>query len=167
MKGSAFTLVEVLVVVILLGILAAVVVPQFSTATANARASMLRDDLRIMRMQIAVFTEQHLGIPPGFPLGKIEDGASEQVFIDHMTLASNMYCQLADLGTEGYPYGPYMREMMTNPINDMATIRIIAANEPLPTVAAGTHGWIYCPSRPAFFSDAVGCDDTGVSYIEY
>ena len=64
---KGFTLVEILIVVIILGILAAMIIPQFSSATESARASMLMDDLRVMRSQMEVFKAQHQGVPPGFP----------------------------------------------------------------------------------------------------
>ena len=51
----AFTLVEILIVVVILGILAAIVLPKFSNASAIARASMLADDLRVIRMQVQVY----------------------------------------------------------------------------------------------------------------
>ncbi|MCG8405619.1 MAG: prepilin-type N-terminal cleavage/methylation domain-containing protein, partial [Phycisphaerales bacterium] len=41
MKLKAFTLVELLIVVVILGILAAVVIPQFSDASTDARFSSL------------------------------------------------------------------------------------------------------------------------------
>lgn len=48
-KGGAFTLVEVLIVLIILGILAAIVVPQFSNASQNATLSTLQTTLDTLR----------------------------------------------------------------------------------------------------------------------
>ena len=42
MKVRAFTLVELLIVVIILGILAAIVVPQFSQASSDAQLNSLK-----------------------------------------------------------------------------------------------------------------------------
>jgi prepilin-type N-terminal cleavage/methylation domain-containing protein len=39
MRKNVFTLVEILIVVIILGILAAIVIPQFTEASKNARAA--------------------------------------------------------------------------------------------------------------------------------
>jgi general secretion pathway protein G len=49
----AFTLLEVMIVVVILGILAAIVVPQFSSATDDAKASALRSGLAGVRASIA------------------------------------------------------------------------------------------------------------------
>ncbi len=50
---KAFTLLEVMIVVVILGILAAIVVPQFSSATDDAKASALRSGLAGVRSAVA------------------------------------------------------------------------------------------------------------------
>src|SRR5439155_22548245 len=64
MRRSAFTLVELLIVVIILGILAAVVIPQFSDASTDARVSSLTTNLATMRGQIELYKLQHGGTYP-------------------------------------------------------------------------------------------------------
>ncbi len=51
----AFSLVEVLVVVVILGILAAMVVPQFSGATESAQTTSVESTLGTVRSSIAAF----------------------------------------------------------------------------------------------------------------
>ena len=84
---GGFTLVEVLIVVVILGILAAVVIPQFSTASDDAHDAAVRRDLQIIRHQIGIYrvknqtdpqliddqwlemvTGEYLGSPPVNPL---------------------------------------------------------------------------------------------------
>ena len=64
MKRSAFTLVELLIVVVILGILAAVVVPQFSDASTDARVSSLTTNLQTIRGQLELYKLQHNGNYP-------------------------------------------------------------------------------------------------------
>ena len=52
---KAFTLVEILIVVIILGILASIVVPNFSNASHQARENMLKKNLYMLRSQINVY----------------------------------------------------------------------------------------------------------------
>ncbi len=52
---KAFTLVEILIVVVILGILAAIVVPQFTNATQDAQTGNLRAQLKSLQNQIELF----------------------------------------------------------------------------------------------------------------
>src|SRR6185436_14626685 len=60
----AFTLVEILIVVIILGILAAIVIPQFANASGDARTTNLRTSLANVRNQIEIFKTQHNDVAP-------------------------------------------------------------------------------------------------------
>lgn len=52
MKRNAFTLVEILIVVIMLGILASLVIPKFASAQGDAVVAATAEDLR--RMEVAI-----------------------------------------------------------------------------------------------------------------
>lgn len=54
----AFTLVEILIVVVILGILAAVVVPQFVNASDEAQVGNVETQLRTLRTQVQLFRAQ-------------------------------------------------------------------------------------------------------------
>jgi len=45
-RRSGFTLIEILIVVVILGILAAIVIPQFSNASQMARQNTLKDEVQ-------------------------------------------------------------------------------------------------------------------------
>jgi prepilin-type N-terminal cleavage/methylation domain-containing protein len=54
-----FTLVEILIVVVILGILAAIVIPQFTQASTEAKSNSLASDLQSLRSQIELYKVQH------------------------------------------------------------------------------------------------------------
>lgn len=53
--NKAFTLVEILIVVVILGILAAIVVPQFTNATQDAQTGNLRSQIKSIQNQIELY----------------------------------------------------------------------------------------------------------------
>jgi general secretion pathway protein G len=65
--NNGFTLVEILVVVVILGVLAAIVLPQFASATDDARYNAFITDLNALTKAVSAYENIH-GLPP--------DGAS-------------------------------------------------------------------------------------------
>ena len=63
---SAFTLIEILIVVVILGILAAIVVPQFTNAADDANDASVRSQLQTLRSQIELYRAQN---PTSNPVG--------------------------------------------------------------------------------------------------
>ncbi|MEI7658032.1 MAG: prepilin-type N-terminal cleavage/methylation domain-containing protein [Phycisphaerae bacterium] len=61
---KGFTLVEILIVVVILGILASVVVPQFTNATSEATAGNLKAQLRSLQNQIELYAARNNGSYP-------------------------------------------------------------------------------------------------------
>ena len=164
---TGFTLVEILIVVVILGILAVIVLPEFSNASATTRAVMLRDDLRLMRSQLVVFKAQHRGVSAGYPNGDTSQAPSELVLAAHVTQSSNDAGQTAALGTPGYRYGPYIREMPENPINGKRTVLMVADGAQFPDTPQDQYGWVYQPSTLTFKADSAGADEDGTAFFEY
>lgn len=67
---KAFTLVEILIVVVILGILAAIVVPQFTNATQDAQAGNLQAQLDTLNNQLELYKARNNSQnPPSLDLG--------------------------------------------------------------------------------------------------
>lgn len=64
-RKNAFTLVEILIVVVILGILAAIVVPQFTNAADQARQSSLDSTVRTIRSALEL-SRNNTGSYPAF-----------------------------------------------------------------------------------------------------
>jgi prepilin-type N-terminal cleavage/methylation domain-containing protein len=58
-----FTLIEILIVVVILGILAAIVVPQFTNAADEANDAAVRSQLQTLRGQIELYYAQNSAYP--------------------------------------------------------------------------------------------------------
>lgn len=65
----AFTLVEILIVVIILGILAAIVIPQFTKASQDAMSTATYDDLQKLRRHIGIYRARNGGRLPNVTAG--------------------------------------------------------------------------------------------------
>ena len=74
-RRSAFTLIEILIVVVILGILAAIIVPQFASAQSTTRAAAMRTQLNTIRSQVSAWRIQNGSAMPG------GSGASAPVMI--------------------------------------------------------------------------------------
>ena len=65
-RASGFTLVEVLIVVVIMAILAATIIPQFSNSTSDAKINTCKFNVNTIRSQIELFKSQHDGkLPTG------------------------------------------------------------------------------------------------------
>jgi general secretion pathway protein G len=162
-RDAAFTLVEILIVVVILGILASIVIPQFSNASTEARENTLKDDLRYLRVQIQVFQAQHMDHAPGYPGGNTSATATETDFVNQMTECSDDECNLSVTPTAVYQFGPYLTRMPENPVNGSSEIKIIGAGVTMaPDPAdAGKYGWLYQPSTQQVMANLTGNDSTG------
>ena len=58
-NNRAFTLIEILIVVVILGILAAIVIPQFTDASEEAMESSVISQLQTLRSQIELYNVQN------------------------------------------------------------------------------------------------------------
>src|SRR3954447_10910746 len=147
-RGAAFTLIEILIVVVILGILAAIVVPQFSNASQVARENMLKDELRYFRTQITVYKAQHGDVPPGWINGVINGRYSTQTFNDQLTSRTNARGDIG-LASKQFPFGPYLQRIPPNPLTQSTGVKILGKGEKIPGFAEitdsdqKTYGWIY------------------------
>lgn len=169
---SAFTLVELMIVVIIIGILATIVIPQFTGATKQARENTLRDDLRFLRSQVQVFRAQHRDIPPGYPGGSMGGTPTQQDFADQMLLYTTELCDTSTTADATHKLGPYLSRLPSNPINDQTTIFMVGNGESIPTdlpVMNGDqpYGWIYKAYTQEWVANLDGVDGNGHPYSGY
>lgn len=166
-RARAFTLVEIMIVVVLLAVLAAIVFPSLSKGTTMAKESALASELGMLRRFVLIYASQHLEVAPGYPNGDTGAGPTDAAFRDQATLSSKSTGTTAAVGTPGFPYGPYLSRIPANPFNGLDTVQMLANGQAFPAVPDNSHGWICKPQTGEIRSDTTGTSAKGVAYYDF
>ena len=183
-KQAGFTLVELLIVAIILAILAAIVVPQFASSTADAQDSALRSNLAGIRSAIDLYTQQHGGTFPGAVAstggacaggtagsGALETAAAFEEQLRYYSNAAGQTCSIADVPAGGvveYPFGPYIKSPIPdNPVTADGTITVETAGNLAMGGAVAGGGWRYDTTSGKFIANDTNTDGNGVVYDTY
>ncbi len=180
-----FTLIELLIVVIILAILAAIVIPQFSNSSGEAREASLDANLATMRSAIELYKLQHKNTYPGAVAatgngtaaacaspGAVGGVVGAQSFMDQLTAASDAAGNTCTVAGPGYTYGPYLRgPVPAEPINGkgalVTEITVTGTGvKPVPaTGAAG--GWLFDTKSGNLVTNILGNDSKGVAFANH
>ncbi len=135
-KSWAFTLVEILIVIVILAILAAIIVPRFANASDEAKEAALVFSIRIIRKQINLYTLQHGGQGPHL------DDRGQVGFPDptrRMTERTDARGRLDPAGS----YGPYLDSWPANPFSASNVATSVAPGNGAKPPRSGMSGWYY------------------------
>jgi general secretion pathway protein G len=133
---KGFTLVEILIVVVILGILAAIVVPQFTNASQSAKSSSTTSLLQSLRSQFELYQVQHNGNYPTL------DGTWA------ITLNKSGSTDTGPGAGTGTTYGPYLQQAPKNPyvpttVNTAVNTSWNGTTLPATSAKSETFGWYY------------------------
>jgi prepilin-type N-terminal cleavage/methylation domain-containing protein len=138
---NAFTLIEVLIVVIIMAVLAVTIIPQFSASTKDAKMSNLKFNLRTVRSQLETYKEHHLGVyPPATVKADLKNQLTQKTG------------QNTILDPNHGAYGPYIEgDLPINPFNNSSSVAILQGSIE-PTAPTGSaDGWQYNPHYGWFY----------------
>ena len=166
-KEKAFTLVEVILVVTILGILAALVMPTFQGHLVKARESAAKDNLRAIRSQIELYKLQHKGIPPGYVNGSGAPTALLELQFT-ATTAETGAASPSTVPSDPYLYGPYVKRLPENSFNKLSNIVYVPEATAFSAAVDGTSsGWLYKKETGEFKINWTGTDSKGTAFYDY
>lgn len=167
MIKKGFTLVEILLVVTILGILAAIVVPTFQGNVATAKESASKSNLMAMRTQIELYKLQHNGYPPGYVSGAGAPIATVPLQLIGTTTMTGQ-ASPSTVPSDPFLYGPYLKNIPENPYNGLSSIAYVAAATAFSAAVDGTSsGWLYKKETAEIKLNRTGTDSEGVAYYNY
>jgi len=167
MKKKGFTLVELIIVVTILGILAAIVLPTFQGNVATAKESASKSNLMTMRTQIELYKLQHNGVTPGYADGSPIGEAMLALQLKATTTVTGAVSP-STVPTDPFLYGPYLKKIPQNPYNKLSTIAYVAELTPFSAAVDGTSsGWLYKKETGEVAMNYTGTDSEGVHFYDY
>jgi prepilin-type N-terminal cleavage/methylation domain-containing protein len=163
---DGFTLIEMLIVIIILGILAMVIIPQITVSQDDAKVSALKTNLSGMRSAIEIYYAQHSNIYPG--VKKETDGTTltasaaeaQAAFAAQLLQFSDATGKTSTTAGTAYPFGPYIKggALPANPfkdnvlLGDVSVVDITLATG-VKRVADGTTGYKYLAKLGVIFAN--------------
>jgi general secretion pathway protein G len=161
---DGFTLVELLIVVIILAILAAIIMPQFTEATDDATQAAYDTNIANIRSAIDLYRQQHTEYP-----GQVTstgatciNGAAVAGAVGEPAFLAQLrnYTNAAGLACTGYDanefkYGPYLKDdLPNNPLGVTSNNTVTVVNTGvLGLTSGGTDGWRFDSVTGEFIGD--------------
>jgi len=168
MKSKAFTLVELMIVVAILGILASIALPEFQEhIIKKAKEAAAKDILHTLRSQIELYKNHHKGVAPGYN-GAAQAPVTMLAYQFTGTSTVNGGAVSSQVPTTPYVYGPYINKLPENPFNHLSNIKYVAASVNFADAVDGTtSGWLYKKETSEIRINWTGSDSQNVNYYDY
>ena len=161
---QGFTLVELLIVVIILAILAAIIVPQFTEATDDATQSAYDTNVANIRSAIDLYRQQHQEYPGAVISGggtcgsgtAVVGAVGEAAFLAQLRNYTNAAGQACTGTDANFRYGPYLKDDL--PVNPLAvttpnnTVTVVSTGV-LGLTSGSTDGWRFDSVTGEFIGD--------------
>src|SRR5688572_3352137 len=116
-RYSGFTLIEVLIVITITAILAAVAISQFSESTIDAKLSSLKFNLHTLRAQIELYRNHHERHPPSASLVELTKPTDVHGVIGTGT---------------AFRYGPYIQSIPANSFTGSNVVTVVNVSPATP-----------------------------------
>jgi general secretion pathway protein G len=99
-RMCAFSLVELVIVMVIIGIVAAIAIPRISMGATDARANALRANLSALNRAVEYYAAEHENAYP-----------TPSTFEEQLTKFTNLAGAYSDSFSAEYRFGPYLKEI--------------------------------------------------------
>lgn len=121
-RRPAFSLVELVMVVVIIGVIASIAVPRMTKASQRAELSSIQGNIRTIRMAIDRYYAEHGTFPGGDPANGSPNGG---LFIKQLIYYSDSKGEPSQKFTSRFRFGPYMRSPFPkNPDNGLSKVHV-------------------------------------------
>lgn len=170
-KRNAFSLVELIVVVVIIGILAAIAIPRFSRGAAGAGDSSLKANLNVLRNAIELYYYEH-GEYPGENGDGTNAAGSEEAFLAQLMQFSDEDGNVNAQRSGAYRFGPYLRTgvpacPVAPRLGETGVSMVSGTTAPAYDNTATDAGWVYNYNTGDICVNSDETDEDSVSYDEY
>lgn len=146
-KTAGFSLVELVIVVVIIGLIAAIAVPRFTRASQGAAEAGLRANLKMLRDAIETYSVEHEGNWPAYrPAGPSAGHASADAFNLQLTAYTDSSGLASDTKGGTFTLGRYLERIPPLPLGVNRGYNAVLSLNFLGPTPSGTsgYGWEYC-----------------------
>ncbi|MCK4628632.1 MAG: type II secretion system protein [Sedimentisphaerales bacterium] len=168
---KAFSLVELVIVIIILGVIAAIAIPRISSGSKNAGDAALRANLATLRNAIDWYYGEHSMVFPGAKADGLANAAeSYEALVNQLTMYSKADGSCSADKNSAFPFGPYLRNgfpKLTVGVNaGKNTVNIVNQVTPLTSTSADGNGWVYSVATGQIIANADQTGNDGVTAFD-
>ena len=171
-RRKAVSLIELILAVAILGLVAALTLPRFSTAAeAPNEGALLHERLKILRVAIERYHEEH-GVYPGRDPSNSAADCSAATLVTQLTQFTPKQGGAAAERNAAHRFGPYLRDGIpacpVPPCAGLTGVQIVAPGSALRYApAARAAGWLYNCETGQIEPNSDAVDAGGRAYISY
>ena len=94
-QESGFTLVELMIVMLIIGVLAGIAIPSYMASIKNAKEAVLKEDLHVLRQAIDSYTNDKEKAPQSLD-DLVQNGYLKSIPMDPMTHSNTTWVTVTD-----------------------------------------------------------------------
>jgi prepilin-type N-terminal cleavage/methylation domain-containing protein len=170
-RRLGFSIVELVIVIVVIGIIAAITIPRVSRGARSTGDSALRSNLAIMRSAIELYASEHGGT---FPAAKDAGGTygaagSADAFKNQLIYYTDSSGGVSETRDATHIYGPYLRKgILPLPVGANKGNNDVTVANTGPT-AGGITGWVYNYVTGEFIANCTDTelDELSTQYNQY